>query len=367
MRQSVRPTPTGYRIDFGSDDIEEPPFLTLDCEDVEQRSWGLLTTVVVRAHEQYAVMPEGFVVSARINLTKPMERRALAQRMGELMDIPNAAHHDWQRYLEVADGMVRMEANAPAPNERLWDRPVPDIQRFLIVGLLAYQKPNILYGAGGVGKSALSLRIAASLTTGGTFFGLDVMRRGRVLYLDWEDDIDTMTQRLDMITRGMGLRHRPQVIYRGLRGRGPYERHHRSILQSLEDDPEIMLVVIDSTAMAMVNTGDMAESAIRFYGLMNELPCTTLMLDHIASDDVKNPVPGAAKPYGSVFKVNAARNVWEAQRHGTADILLRHRKHNTGPQMDDVLLGARWDEDRVVYRRLATYADGEDRPNYDYD
>jgi hypothetical protein len=162
-----------------------------------------------------------------------------------------------------------------------------------------------------------------------------------------------MIHRVDMVSRGMGYgdARLPMLLYKGLRGRGSYERHHADVMNTLAVNTDVQLVVVDSTAMAMQGLpGDMAESAIHFYSLMNEIPVTVLLLDHIASDDVKRD-DGTAKPYGSVFKVNASRNMWEAQAC-EGGVLLRHRKHNTGPRMDDLQLKVSWTPGSVNYRRI---------------
>ena len=352
---SCRPTPTGYRLSFGSDDPEEPPFLLLDCEQVERTAWGMLSTVIVRAASPRS-LPGDIVFIERINLVKGIELERVARRMGELLDGVSHEHHDWRRYLEQTAASIIHAESEPPPAVALDATMEPTQPRFTVVGMLVRDKPNVLYGAGGVGKSALSLRLAGSVLTGDTFFGHDVLDRGSTLYLDWEDDLDTIVYRSSMIARGMNQQALP-LVYQCLRGRGSYERHHANVLRLLEDHPAVRLVVFDSTAMAMQGMpGDMAEQAIRFHSLVAEIRATVLLLDHVASDDIKHSPDGAAKPYGSVFKVNAARNVWEAVRLPGGDIRMRHRKNNVGPRMDDYDLSVRWQTDRVSYHLLSPYA-----------
>jgi hypothetical protein len=353
---AFRRTRAGYQVTFGEayqGDIDEP-YLIVDVEQVERIAWGLMATLTFRADSRSA-FPGHVLFVERLNLVKMGDRLSTGRRMAELLaeDRPSVAHHDWPRYLERIAILVT-EAMSEAPplvNPALI--PFPPPQRHLVVGLLVRNKPNILYGAGGTGKSMLALRVAASVLSGERVFGCDVMDRGTTLYLDWEDDQDTITERNRMVAAGMGMPDRFPMDYQCFRGLGAYERHHGHVMDHLEAHPEVRLVIFDSTAMAMQGmVGDMAETAIRFYSLINEIPATVLLIDHIASDDVK--AGGAAKPYGSVFKVNAARNVWEVAPEGNG-LLMRHRKTNVGRRQDDIALALTWSLDRVEYRRVGSY------------
>jgi hypothetical protein len=63
------------------------------------------------------------------------------------------------------------------------------------------------------------------------------------------------------------------------------------------------------------------------------LGTTVLAVDHITGEDVKSD-KAVAKPYGSIYKVNLARSVWELRRaQGTEEEVhlgLFHRKVNKG-------------------------------------
>lgn len=352
----VRPVHNGYAISF-HEAPGEPAYMIFEVTYIEAISWGLMATVTVRTNIAHALRLDGDVLFMdRLNLMQSRQLGDMAKRIDALIPAPRSGGRmDWQHHLEHVAVLINVEQRRPAPTIDLSEHPAPQRQRFVVPGLLAKDKANILYGPGGVGKSVLALRIAASVSTGADLFGFDVLHEGRVLYLDWEDDAGTMTERLGAVAAGMDLERLPDIAYKGLRGRGPYERHHADVRLVVEDEG-ILLVVFDSTAMAMHGAadGDMAEGAIRFFDLVSQLGVTALLIDHIASDDVKKG-SGTPKPYGSVFKVNAARNMWEAQawKPGAfTGVTLRHRKTNVGPRMDDVELAAEWDEGGVRYRRL---------------
>jgi hypothetical protein len=96
---------------------------------------------------------------------------------------------------------------------------------------------------------------------------------------------------------------------------------------------------------------DMAEGAIRFFLSLRSLGCTVLAIDHIASEDLKGK-GGSKKPFGSVFKVNAARNTFEVELvdspSGSHRLVMRHRKTNVGARLDDRYYELTWGPDSVA-------------------
>lgn len=352
---TVRETATGYRVTF-TDDVGEPPFLTLDCDYLERATWGLLTSLTVRTNVPTARrLPDGVVLIDRINLLKGRDLKDVAFRTGQLIDGSGRSSQDWLRYLETAAVLINAELQAPIPAQELVDAPLPKLQRFLIEGLLAQNKANILYGPGGTGKSVLAVRIAAALHYDEELFGLRVREHGRTLYLDWEDDSDTMIDRLEKVCQGMGVARFP-FAYKSLHGKGPYERHHADVKEYLKANRDIKLVIFDSTAMALHGStnGDTADGVIKLYALVGQLPVTALLLDHVAGDDIKTaPTAGAAKPYGSIFKVNSARNVWEVKPwnadNSGSGFDMKHRKTNVSKRHRDIRVSLRWDDFEVIF------------------
>ena len=112
------------------------------------------------------------------------------------------------------------------------------------------------------------------------------------------------------------------------------------------------LVIFDSVAMAMSgsSTGDGAEGAIRFFGLLDQLPTTRLLIDHVASDDVKEDEKKGPpkKPYGSVFKTNSARNLWAVtpwESDYSSGITLHHTKTNVMKRLPPMDVSVEWRDD----------------------
>jgi len=368
----TRETTTGYRVTF-HEDTGEPPYIQFDCDYLEQSSWGILTSVTVRTNIPTSRrLPDGVVLIDRINLLRGRDLKDMAFRIDTLINPPaSSARQDWLRHLEHAAVLINAELQKPVPHMDLTDMALPERQRFDIAGILAKGKTNILYGPGGTGKSVLAVRIAASLSSGQDFVGFDTLYQGGTLYLDWEDTADTMVRRLEEVSNGMGLPVRTPLLYKSLHGKGPYERHHADIKHALRENPGISLIIFDSTAMAMHGSsqGDGADGAIKFFNLIAQLPVTRLLIDHVASDDLKkSDGNGATKPYGSVFKVNSARNMWEVQpwnaEKGGMGLTMKHRKTNVGPRMDNAEVQVVWSDDAVTFKRMTQEeADWEDGLN----
>jgi hypothetical protein len=356
---TLEEVPHGYRIGF-SEDQGEPPYITFDVTYLDSaRGWGILATVEVKS-----LMPTarsfdvgGTLLLERMNLMKGQERERMARRIDGLIPPPKSATHmDWEHHLEYIAVLVSRELGRPITTHDLHHMPNPSRPKFLIEGLLARDKTNILYGPGGTGKSLLALRIGGSVTTGESCFGFNVLDTGNVLYLDWEDDADEMIDRLERVSHGMGKVARFPVAYKGLAGRGPYERHHADIRLFVKTR-DVKLVIVDSTAMAMHGSisGDGADGAIKFFQLIDQLETTVMLIDHVASDDVKSG-DGAAKPYGSVFKLNSARNVWEVKpwkRNDLTGVTLKHRKTNVGRRYADHELQVTWAEHSVSFEHMS--------------
>lgn len=357
MHPELQPTATGYSISF-REDPDEPPYLTVKTDFVEQTSWGLLTTMTVSSPlASQTPLPGGVILLDRVNLMKSREMYDVARRIDQKLPAPHSAQkQDWQSHLEAVGVMVHAEMSKPIRHTDLRERPLPDKQRFLVPGLLAMGKTNVIFGPGGTGKSVLATRIAVSVVSGADLFGIPVSNTGPVLYLDWEDDEDTMTRRLDEVCKGMGLKRVP-FSYKRLTGRGAYERHHADVKFYLEQHPTA-LVVMDSTAMAMHggSGGDGADGAIKFFQLLDQLQATRLLIDHVSSDDLKSDEKKPTrKPYGSVFKTNAARNLWHVapwKQDTLTGLTLSHVKTNVSSRQEDIEVKVEWGSDYIDFMRI---------------
>jgi RecA-family ATPase len=220
----------------------------------------------------------------------------------------------------------------------------------LIERLLPARKPTWLYGEEGVGKGNLAAAMCVCVGAGMSFVGLKV-QPGRVLYLDWEDDAETLDARLKSIARGIGV-DTPKMLYRSCRG--PLRSQVHQIAKQ-KDAFGAAFGVIDSVGLAAGGGGERGapeDSALWLFEAMRELDMTLLCIDHVnkaAAADKNAP----AKAYGSMYKMALARNAWEIRKDqevgaSMSHLGLYHRKTNNGPIQQPIGLRLEWQLDGTL-------------------
>jgi len=233
----------------------------------------------------------------------------------------------WQRYggLPTLAVVNMAEAEEPAP------------RRWRIEGILPERHPAIIFGDGGHGKSYLALFAATAVAAGFPFLDL-ATQRGPVLYLDWELDNEEFTRRAYQVARGFGLERPPHGLL--------YVRATAPLLEIADQVANLVtseglgLVVVDSLGPACGGSDpEAARSIIPVMGTLRELAVTSLTVDHQAK--MQQGQDYAAKtPFGSAYKYNLARAVWQVERAGkqesSLELLLRHKKANFGPLLQHI-------------------------------
>lgn len=358
MKPSIIDTGMGYVVTFH--DAAGGEVITFVLESVENTAWGTMATTTVRSNIVGARgLTGGYLTTERVNLLSSKGRADLGRRIDALVPAPpSAAHVDWERVVEQVALLVMEQERRPVVPVNLSTRPVPSAQRYLIPSLVPVNKATILYGAGGTGKGWLASAIAAAVQSGTGWLGWRV-EQANVLYCDWESDEDDAVTRIAMTSAGMGLSSPAPVHY--ARFISPLERHQNDVAAMVKS-LDIGLLVIDSTGAAMAGSsgGDQANEAIRFFKLLRTLGCSVVAIDHIAGEDQKK-AHGAAKPYGSVFKWNMARNAFELGAQSEEGevpqrLLVRHRKNNLGPKLPAFGLEATWGPSWMRYERSVVAA-----------
>lgn len=257
---------------------------------------------------------------ARLNLTSTAARRTLATQLRERIEEP-----DWTMIVEQACVLVLQKHREGEPAIDLKDMPAPEGPHYRLEPLLPEGHPSLIFGAGGVGKSLLALYFAVLVSSGYQWHNLIAMP-GRVLFLDFE-------------TSGSELRERAIAIEAGLRDPGGSDIVYRFCVQPLANDIEqiqrivsdrqIELVIIDSLGPACGGNPNDSEPVIAYFRALRSLRITTLTIDHPA----KNAT--TATPYGSVYKLNLSRSVFELRKEqepgeDAMRLGLFHRKTNFG-------------------------------------
>jgi hypothetical protein len=132
----------------------------------------------------------------------------------------------------------------------------------------------------------------------------------------------------------------PRFCYR--QGTGPLTDQLHEVAQHVAQHGDRLLIV-DSVGLAMPSRSDGAdanEGALKLFSALRHLGLTTLLIDHVAGADMGRE-GAVAKPYGSVYKFNLARNIFELRAgaptpDGTHHLGLYHRKSNRTAKLPPV-------------------------------
>lgn len=264
---------------------------------------------------------------AKLNLMSTQSKNSLAKHMLTEFDLDVP----WAGIVEQASSMVLNMHEKGEPIHNLSDVDWATELPYRVHPVLAEQRPNLIYGFGGLGKSMLALYLA-SLCESAYSTSTFTVEPARCLYLDWEESKEELSKRHSMIMAGLGLTPPADTIkYRfcHLPLAGDVQAIQQAVL-----DHDIELVIVDSAGPA---TGGMPEDAGETLKLFNALRSvrtkegkgvTTLIIAHTAKN------AQSSSPFGSVYWSNASRNTWEIKKaQGAGDdslyIALHHKKTNS--------------------------------------
>ena len=318
----------------------------MSLDHLRRRSGELHGEVVI---ESAAVRAgRGKLHRAAFNVSSTTSRERLAKTLDGRA--PGAHDIPWKHLIEEFCTAVLEAERTGAPIVRVGSLPPEPDGGFLVDPLLPVGKTTIIFAAGGTGKSYLAVLVSAAVQSGTNILGWKV-RRSNVLYLDWETDAFEVDRRLKRVGRGLGLDD-IAIDYRACAG--PIDEMAES-LSGYVTDNGIGLIVVDSAGMAAGggrDNGPAEDSAIRMFGALRHLGATVLLIDHVTGEDVKSG-KAVEKPYGSIYKVNLARSVYELK--GTpvegqdAHMALFHRKVNGGALVAPMGIRVSHGDDAVTF------------------
>lgn len=274
---------------------------------------------------------EGQLYYGQLLLMGPNSRRTVRQA---LENRDNAI--DWGGVLEQICTMSMRRFREGAPTLDLLTAELGPRRRWLVKPFVLADGISMVYGAGGDGKSLLSLVTALCVATGQEIAGLEAEQVGSVLLLDWEDGAEGHQERLRAICREHGL-ELPA-------GRFHYQRMSASLRESVRDIRKIVaktqakFVIVDSIGMACGGDPSDANLIIQTLISARQLGVPVLGVHHIAKN-----AKDKSNPYGSVYATNEVRLSWhiESTRQGNqlASALRSYKGNRTG---DLGRLGYRW-------------------------
>jgi len=234
---------------------------------------------------------------------------------------------DWEAWAEGMAGRVIDAYRQGEPDINLSDVSVPDEVQFLVDPYILRGQPNVLYGEGSGGKSTLALLMAVLMDSGhvDTRHGM-IVKPAKVFYLDYETDEYEASHRIKWLRAGMGLEGDYGIAYRHCTRPLRDEAHTiREMIRRRWPDTAIeeVVLIVDSLGLATGGALEEAESVLNYFTALRWIGATSLTLTHVNKE---------GKIYGSIYTINAARNLWELQKEavdrGRLEVGMFHRKAN---------------------------------------
>ena len=290
---------------------------------------------------------QGEIHWGRLNLLSGPARATLVKTLERAAPIA-----PWALVLERACRLTALHVREGAPVICLMPRRAPATQH-LIAKLLLAGQTNVLFGDGDSGKSltALALAVAASapcpLPAGLAPTSADPVR---VLYLDYEGCQEDHEDRLADLLAGLTLTEAPPLLYRAMVRPLADEA---AFLRAQISQYQIGLLIVDSLAPACGPEPEGADAAVRTFTALRSFGAVTRLVVAHLSHATAAQRSGPAKPFGSIFNFNLARNMWEVRRaeEAPAGALVQglyHRKFNAGERQPPFGLRYDFSADRIT-------------------
>ena len=281
----------------------------------------------------------GNVFDNRINLNSSnIQTQVANQLMKRELGIP------WGSLIEMTCSAVRDAKRVGEPIQDLSKLALSEGSKFAIEPFLLQNQSNLFYGNGGLGKSWVSLYFAVLMAAGHTHNGF-TPEPGRVLYLDYESDVNDMNARFKAICNGLGIKE-PPFDYRHMSLSVPMESER---ILEIVDEKDISLIIIDSAAPGAGGEPEKAVTALEYFNALNASRTTTLTIGHVAKGEASEK--GTGTPFGSIFWRNEPRNLWEITQGNTftksvKEFGLFQTKYNAGAGEDPIGLRFIFDDPR---------------------
>lgn len=354
VHHTVLPTGMGYLVTV-EDVTEDEEVARFEVDAVERGpNGGFMGVFVVRSRLATRRAVSDYVTTERVVFDSGGSKEGFAKRLDALLPPPEGgAHFDWIQLVEAVTFEISARESMPTPVTDLAVAQPVEVIPHLIPFLLPEKRATILYGPGGTGKSMIAVCTAVAVASGGTLLGWEC-QQGEVLFLDWETEEGDIAGRARKAAKGMGLPATPTIHYMNMIH--PLS-HRMSEVARVVAQHDVRLVIIDSVGMASSaqrDGADASEGAVRFFRGLRELGVASLLIDHVTGEDMKRA--STPKPYGSVYKYNAARNAFEVRLRedtiiGNHVVGLIHQKSNLGPRHADVEIEFDYSPDAVRMRR----------------
>jgi len=262
----------------------------------------------------------------KINLTSQQSLNTIIRALKEMTDdyFPDI---QWSRIMEQLVVNVSKYKGGNMESVLVGNTPVINEEKHYIFPFIRKNAINIIYGAGGSGKSYLSVLFGLLVQSGKSYAGLNP-DQGNVLYLDWESDPEDLNERLIAVKNGLVDVH-PDIAdieFLYYRAKDKFVNEEDAIADMIVEN-NIKLIIIDSFGGALAGEINDSEASMQLANSLRSLNVSILGIDHVSKSNSNSPI-------GTVYKVNLARNLWSVtskvdEVQNAMEVVLKHTKTNS--------------------------------------
>jgi hypothetical protein len=300
----------------------------------------------------------------RFNLVSGPARTSAARDLDRLPRPKDVERVDWREVLEMSCLAILDRHRSGEPFNLVGHRAVTErASRRLIPPWLPLGRATLIYAPWGAGKSTLGAAIVVTLQR------LEEIIPGwpppaepvRCLILDWESTAEEWNDRLALIAAGAGTGWPVEdaVMHRACRS--PLDEQVEKVAEAIARNG-IGFVLIDSAEKAIgasSGTESYGDRAGRLFEAIDRLGVTTVVLDHVAGEDMKRDTGRPIrKAIGSTMKGAWARAVYELKREREPDeiaqrveLVLHSAKVNDGPPLPPFEFAIVYDDAGIRFER----------------
>lgn len=288
-----------------------PEGVMIELSRVREVRGDLTAEMVITQHGLH-------VFGQRYNLSSGTNRSAVARELAART--PETAV-DWREVLEQLCVGVLAQARSSTPLERVGQLP-PQASAPRVVDPFLPEGPTLVWAPQGAGKSTLAAAIAVTLEEVAEVIpGWMPVAGGHVLVLDWEASAGEWNDRIARIAAGIDIPP-PAIAYR--RCRVPLADMVEELAREIQTE-SIAYLIVDSVekAAGISESGSTYEDkANRLFLSLDRLAIPSLLIDHVAGDDLRRNFGGPAhvtpKSIGSTLKGAWARATYDLKREPTS-------------------------------------------------
>ena len=232
-------------------------------------------------------------------------------------------------------------------------QPIPWIVPGLIPG---GGHASMIYGAGGDGKSVLTLGLAIAIANGHESWMGYPLNKTNVLYLDFELDQDVQNKRASDLKAGYGdTCGLNNIHYFPALGMHPTT----AFMEALDDAKRLDcgLIVVDSVGPAMDGDAEASSDVLSFLKKnvdpIKAAGISPLLVDHQAKV-IKGERASDKLPFGSVYKFNMCRSVIQLSSREEDDAVsttLEQKKTNFGKKQANTSVKIVFGDDFIELQR----------------